>query len=122
MKIEEIVFTEVGIPEDNDDDRHDAAVAFSLDQIAMLMDQRDEARELLEIERRAHVQCHEGFDEIIHQVRIQGYAEAMAAGIYPGKPFETLPEDVQTTIMHQASAGIEKIDEIRGELNKPVVH
>jgi len=68
------------------------------------------------------MQCHEGFEEILHQVRIQGYAEAIASGIYPGKPFETLSEDVQTTIMRQATVGIEKIDEIRGELNKPTIN
>lgn len=112
----------VTVTPENDDDQHDAAVAFSLDQISMLMRQRDEARELAEAEHRAHMQCHEGFKEVLHQVRIQGYAEAMAAGVYPGKPFETLPEDVQTAIMRQATADIEKIDEIRGGLNKPTIN
>ena len=113
---------DVTVTPKNGDDRHDAAVAFSLDQIAMLMRQRDEARELAEAEHSAHMQCHEGFEEVLHQVRIQGYAEAMAAGIYPSKPFETLNEDVQEAIMRQAVAGVEKIDEIRGELNGPTIN
>lgn len=113
---------DVTVTPENDDDQHDAAVAFSLDQIAMLMRQRDEARELAELEHRAHMQCHENFEEVLHQVRIQGYAEAMAADVYPGKPFETLSEDIQEAIMRQAVAGVEKIDEIRGELNKPTIN
>jgi hypothetical protein len=88
----------------------------------MLTNQRDEARKLYEEEYRAHVQCHETFEEILHQIRIQGYAEGIAAGLYPGKPFETLTEEVQETIMCQAGAGINKIDEIRSELKKPIIH
>ena len=84
-------------------------------------DPRDEARELAELERSAHMQCHEGFEEVLHQVRIQGYAEALAAGIYPNKPFETLKEHVQEAIMRQATAGVTKIDEIRSDLNKPTI-
>lgn len=114
--------TDKEAPAQTDDNDYDAAVAFSLDQIAMLMRQRDEARDLAEAEHRAHMQCHEGFEEVLHQFRIQGYAEAIAAGIYPGKPFETLGEVVQEAIMRQATAAIKKIDEIRGELNRPTIN
>ena len=114
--------TDEEAPAQTDDDDHDAAVAFSLGQIAMLMRQRDEARDLAEAEHHAHMQCHEGFEEVLHQVRIQGYAEAIAAGLFPGKPFETLDQTMQETLMRQATAGIEKIDEIRGEMNKPTIN
>ena len=107
---------------ENGDNQYDAVVAFSLDQISMLVHQRDEARELAELERSAHMQCHEGFEEVLHQVRIQGYAEALAADVYPNKPFETLKEHVQEAIMRQATAGVTKIDEIRSDLNKPTIN
>ena len=112
----------INVTPQTDDDNYDAAVAFSLDQIALLMRQRDEAHELAELEHRAHMKCHEGFEEMLHQIRIQGYAEAIAAGLFPGKPFETLDQTMQEILMHQAITGVEKIDEIRAELNKPTLN
>lgn len=62
------------------------------------------------------MECHEHTIEAFKQIRAQGYAEAIAAGLYPGTPFERMPEDQQETLMRRAHASIAQIDDIRETL------
>jgi flagellar biosynthesis/type III secretory pathway protein FliH len=94
----------------------DGYIDFSTRQLEHVMAQRDEARELYEAELANHMQCHSMVEQHIKQVRAQGYAEAIAAGLYPGTPFERLPEDQQETLMRRAHASIAQIDDIRETL------
>lgn len=91
----------------------DLYIDFSTRQLEHVMAQRDEARKLYEHELEAHVTCHDKIDDVITKVRAQGYAEAVAAGLYPGTPFERLPADQQETLMRRAYASIAQIDDIR---------
>jgi len=61
----------------NDNDRYNAAVEFSLNQIDMLTRQRDEAYAEAEEEYRSHMECHDKFKDVLCKTRIQGYAEAI---------------------------------------------
>lgn len=102
-------------------------VEFTSGQIARLTAERDEARALVELERQSHERCHEHMQLHIHQIRVQGYAESIAAGLFPGKPFETLTQDQQEVLMRQAHQSVENIDAIRaglanGEQASPTRH
>lgn len=90
-------------------------VEFTSAQITRLVEERDDARKLVELERQSHLECHEHMQLHIHQIRVQGYAEALAAGLFPGVPFEDLSDDRQEVLMRQAHAGVERIDGIRGQ-------
>jgi len=105
-----------------DEDAFNSYVEFSSEQIARLTRERDEARAAAEQGVKDHLACHEHMQEHIHQIRVQGYAEALAAGLFPGVPFERLDQVHQDTLMRNAGVGIAKIDEIRAELNAPTRH
>ena len=104
-------------------------IEMSTDQLALVIRQRDEAIELADRweerardEHQSHYECHENFEEVLHKVRVQGYAEALAQGLFPGKPFETLPEAQQKALMRQATSSIASIDDIRSSMYAPIVH
>lgn len=104
-------------------------IEMSTDQLALVIRQRDEAIELAgrweeraRDEHQSHHECHESFEEALHKVRVQGYAEGVANGLYPGKPFETLEQSVQDAIMRQAQASIAHLDDIRSSMYAPSVH
>lgn len=99
-----------------DEDAFNSYVEFSSEQIARITRERDEAIAAAQQEVRDHMECHEHMQEHLHQVRVQGYAEALAAGLFPGIPFETLKEEHQEVLMRQAHGGIDKIDGIRAEI------
>lgn len=99
-----------------DEDAFNSYVEFSSTQITRLTNERDDARKLVNLERQAHLQCHEHMQEHIHQIRVQGYAEALAAGLFPGIPFETLTPEHQEVLMRQAHAGIERVDQSRADI------
>lgn len=82
-------------------------------QTTRLMTERNIAEQTAQAEREAHIQCHEGFEEALKNARISGYAEAVAAGIWPNQLFETLDEEHQDILMRQAEAAIDKLDEQR---------
>lgn len=94
----------------------DTYIDFSTRQLEHVMAQRDEARALYEQEVQAHMKCHGHTIKAFKQIRAQGYAEAIAAGLYPGTPFERLPEDQQETLVRRAHASIAQIDDIRETL------
>ena len=94
----------------------DSYIEFSTRQLELIMAQRDEARELYERELVNHMQCHTMVEEHIKKVRAQGYAEAIAAGLFPSIPFERLPGEQQETLMKRAYASIAHIDDIRETL------
>lgn len=75
-------------------------------QISRLVDERN-------AERAAHVHCHDVAEEEFRTARISGYAEAIAAGIWPNQLFEQLDEEHQDILMRQAEAAIDKLDEQR---------
>lgn len=104
------------------EDAFNSYVEFSSAQIARLTEERDEARAMVEQEINDHRECHEHMQEHIHQIRVQGYAEALAAGLFPGVPFERLDANHQEVLMRQAHADIEKVDATRAELNTPTKH
>ena len=91
-------------------------VEFSSAQIARLVEERDDARKLVQLERQSHEECHGHTLLALREMRLQGYAESIAAGLFPGKPFETLTEDQQEVLLRQAQQSIENIDIIRAEL------
>lgn len=106
-----------------DEDAFNSYVEFSSEQIARLtrerdtaLSQRDEAVAATQQEIREHMECHEHMETYLHQIRVQGYAEALAAGLFPGVPFETLKEEHQEVLMRQAHDGIDKIDGIRADI------
>jgi len=88
-------------------------VEFTSNQIARLTAERDKARALVDLEHQSHTQCHEHMYSQIHKLRVQGYAESIASGLFPGVPFERLDENQQEVLMRQAAQGIENIDAIR---------
>lgn len=100
----------------------DSYVEFTSKQIVRIVEerdqaiaQRDEARGVAEAEIDAHTECHHNMAAHIGQVRVQGYAEAVAAGLFPGVPFERLDQNQQEVLMRQAHQSIENIDAIRAE-------
>lgn len=101
----------------------DSYVEFTSKQIVRLVEERDtaiaqrnEARKVAEDEIDAHTECHGHMAAAIKQIRAQGYAESIAAGLFPGVPFERLDENQQEVLMRQAHQSIENIDAIRAEL------
>lgn len=109
------------------EDDFNSYVEFSSEQIARIskerdvaLSQRDEAVAAAQQEIKDHLECHEHMQLHIHQVRVQGYAEALAAGLFPGVPFERLEQQHQDTLMQNAQLNIARIDEIRAELNTPI--
>lgn len=97
------------------EDAFNSYIEFSAAQIARLVEERDDARKLVALERQAHAECHEHMQEHIHQIRVQGYAEAIAAGLFPGVPLENVGSGMQEAVMRQAHEGIDKIDSIRAK-------
>lgn len=98
----------------NENNVHDAAVAFSLDQISMLIKQRDHYHKMFEEELSLHNECHENFDLQLHEMRIYGHMESNAAGLF-NKPYEMLSPSQQVAIRHQAETTIARLDQIRAE-------
>lgn len=96
-----------------DEDAFNSYVEFSSEQIARLTRERDEARTLVDLERQSRQRCHENAELVLHQQRVQSYAEAIAAGLFPGKVMEDLNILQQEAIMRQSHAGIEALDKIR---------
>lgn len=94
----------------------DSYIEFSTRQLELIMAQRDEARQMFEQELQAHQECHVNTIQAFKQIRAQGYAEAIAAGLFPSIPFERLPEEQQETLMKRAHASIAHIDDIRQTL------
>jgi hypothetical protein len=91
----------------------DNYIELSCNQIAFLVRQRDEARADAEGEYKDHVACHEQFEATLQQVHRQGYAEALAAGLFPNQPLETLPKMIQDSIYSAADMSISQITKIR---------
>lgn len=111
----------------------DSYIEFSTKQLSLVIRERDAAQEeaahwqgLAQQEHEAHHECHENMAAAIQQIRTQGYAEAIAAGLFPHQPVETLPAEVQEAIMRQAHSSIEAIDKVRAGLGtaqaKPTTH
>lgn len=112
LGIEETDTDEQQSIEINQDDE-ETVEALQLKLINKLAQERDQVCALYEQELKSHTECHEHIDAAMHQMRVTGYAEGIASGLFPGKPFETLTRDQQESIYRQAEMSIQRIDEIR---------
>lgn len=81
--------------------------------IANLLIQKRALADELENEIKAHMQCHEHMEEALHKMRLQGWAEGIAAGLVPGVPWEKIGPGIQEAIMRQAEQGMTQMDSIR---------
>lgn len=92
--------------------KFESYIEMSCDQIALLTRQRDEARASAESEIKDHLECHEHFEQQLHEMRIYGHMESTAAGLF-NKPYEQLPADTQVAIRRQAETTVANLDSLR---------
>jgi hypothetical protein len=86
----------------------DTYTRFSVDQLALVMSQRD-------AERQSHEDCHEGFEahlaREVKKARLRGHAESLCAGLY-NRHIMGIPHDKRDAIYRQARSTIEHIDNV----------
>lgn len=106
--------TEAGpVPEDfaKIDGLTDPIIQMRASELTALVNQRDEAVAMAEGERLNHLHCHEGMEEVLHNMRVQGWAYALFQQKAPNLKWNDLNEVVREQLMADAAAQVAAFDE-----------
>lgn len=93
----------------------DAYVEVTSNKISVLIKERQILEDMLNKERQSHVECHEHFEEHLHEMRLRGYMESIAAGLFPMEDFDSLADTIKHGIHNQAMNSMARMDEIRNK-------
>lgn len=93
----------------------DPAVQMRASELTALVNQRDEAVAMAEGERLSHLRCHEGMEEVLHTMRVQGWAyakfQAGTSSLHKPVKWNDLPDFTREQLMEQAAAEVAAFDE-----------
>lgn len=92
----------------------DAYIEMTSHQIARLVFERDEARQVAEAEIESHMTCHAHMDAALKKARVQGYAEALYKTLNLGPHIGLAPDWQQEMLIKQAETEIEQMESILG--------
>lgn len=92
----------------------DPIIQMRASELTALVNQRDEAIAMAQGERLAHLQYHEGAEEVMHDMRVMGWAGAKFHTTAPNVRWNDLNPLVQQGLIEQAKAELAAFDEAQG--------
>ena len=89
----------------------DPIIQMRASELTALVNQRDEAVAMAEGERLSHLHCHEGMEEVLHMMRVQGWAYAKFNQQAPKLRWNDLSESIREQLMEEAATEVAAFDE-----------
>lgn len=95
----------------------DPIIQMRASELTALVNQRDEAVAMAEGERLSHLHCHEGVEEALHTMRVQGWAFANfvngTKALEKPVKWNDLPDYTREQLMATAAAEVSAFDEVQ---------